>query len=506
MAFSQDTLQLFAGSQGGTVLIWDNNTGKISSSLKGHLSSCTSIALFSDPYKLATGSQDTNIKLWDLRTKNCISTLKGHSGGITSLQVAPNNNWLCSTSEDGTIKVWNFNAAKLTNEIKCSDIGVITAKVNPYFYTMVAGSKDKRISCYDLEQFKLISEAVGEPIRKIEFEPTGKYVFTATDNAIKLSNAETLQLLDCKELPGRRVDDLLCHKEEQAMYMISTNTFTFSVLKAEFNIFNHNHSMELDAIPTREKQRYEEPMEDVSPVIKNAQPKTDPMKFKANIITTKTDSEIIGDSASAALNLSKESVNIDSLIQMDSSKSISMISQLLEQHLKIKQALQRRKNNALTLLSWWEKSNGDLSPTIKALMTINDIATMSDFFNFTFAIGLKVESLTLDNLVDVIPLIGKVLNTKYDHFIVTALKTLEQVYKCHSNNIIQAKKFPSNGPVDIAREERMKKYDVIVGHLFNISQSQQFQSMQTKQGEIGILSQQMDANLKYLNKECNMAR
>jgi WD40 repeat protein len=73
LAFSATAEQIFAGTFGGTVHIWDLATKKEVAKLQGHLTKTT--CLNSDQMGntvLVTGSEDTKVKVWDLRSNKCI--------------------------------------------------------------------------------------------------------------------------------------------------------------------------------------------------------------------------------------------------------------------------------------------------------------------------------------------------------------------------------------------------------------------------------------------------
>ena len=86
LAFSSTAEQIFAGTFGGTVHMWDLATKKEMAKLQGHLTKCT--CLNSDSMGgniLVTGSEDTKAKVWDLRSQKCILTFREHTGIINTI-------------------------------------------------------------------------------------------------------------------------------------------------------------------------------------------------------------------------------------------------------------------------------------------------------------------------------------------------------------------------------------------------------------------------------------
>ena len=74
LCFSSNAEQIYAGTDGGTVHIWDLATKKELAKLQGHATKCTSLGCDNTGIGnlLVTGSEDTKIKVWDLRSNKCI--------------------------------------------------------------------------------------------------------------------------------------------------------------------------------------------------------------------------------------------------------------------------------------------------------------------------------------------------------------------------------------------------------------------------------------------------
>ena len=64
----QSAQNLFAGTNGGSVYVWDLNNQE-SRILQGHRTAITSIAYEDETHLLATASGDATVKIWDLREK-----------------------------------------------------------------------------------------------------------------------------------------------------------------------------------------------------------------------------------------------------------------------------------------------------------------------------------------------------------------------------------------------------------------------------------------------------
>lgn len=86
LSFSSTAEQIYSGTVGGTVHMWDLETKKEIMKFQGHQTKCS--CLISDAMglnSLVTGSEDTKVKVWDTRTAKCIMTYREHTGRVNTV-------------------------------------------------------------------------------------------------------------------------------------------------------------------------------------------------------------------------------------------------------------------------------------------------------------------------------------------------------------------------------------------------------------------------------------
>jgi len=105
---------------------------------------------------------------------------------------------------------------------------------------------------------------------------------------------------------------------------------------------------------------------------------------------------------------------------------------------------------------------------------MNDHSILMDFLNTTFADNQKIESLTYENIAQVIPHALILINSKYETHVLAGLKTCYNILKHWGNEIIKIKTVPVSGGVDLAREERIKRVDLCIDHLMTVYKSKGF--------------------------------
>jgi len=92
------------------------------------------------------------------------------------------------------------------------------------------------------------------------------------------------------------------------------------------------------------------------------------------------------------------------------------------------------------------------------------LSEINDFFNSTFVTTIEMNKipLTIDNVITLMPFSIKLISSKYDSHNKTGICTAFNVLKVFYERITSAKKVILSGGIDMAREDRMKKYDIII--------------------------------------------
>ena len=67
--------------------------------------------------EFSTASHDTTLKIWDSQTFKCKSTLKGHEKGVWSLQYDNTGKRMVTSSPDSFVKIWDAKSGKCTDTL-----------------------------------------------------------------------------------------------------------------------------------------------------------------------------------------------------------------------------------------------------------------------------------------------------------------------------------------------------------------------------------------------------
>lgn len=231
--------QVVAGSQSGSIKIWDLEAAKILRTLMGHKANITSLGCHpSSTNFLASSSMDTNIKLWDVRRKGYIFRYQGHKDAVRSLAFSPDGKWLASASDDCTVKLWDLGQGKAITEFKSHSGAVNIVQFHPNEYLLASGSADRTIKLWDLEKFTMVGSLEGDTsaVRCVSFSTDGLCLYSGSSDSLRVFGWEPDRCFDVVSVGWGKVSDLsICNQQLiGASYHLSTvSTFVVDLLKVK---------------------------------------------------------------------------------------------------------------------------------------------------------------------------------------------------------------------------------------------------------------------------------
>jgi len=197
VAFSPDGKRVLAGGAGGTLKLWDAETGEEIRSFSGHRGKVASVAFSPDGKQIVAGSWGGTAKLWDAATGEEIRAFD-HPPGIEQVVFSPDGTKVLTAGHDGTAKIWDASTGEEIRTFSGHKRDLCWATFSPDGALVLTGSGDGTAKIWDADAGREIRTFSAHPsgVQTTVFSPDGKKVLTGGEDATaKLWDAETGKLI-----------------------------------------------------------------------------------------------------------------------------------------------------------------------------------------------------------------------------------------------------------------------------------------------------------------------
>ncbi len=217
---TRDGAKIVSCCSDSKVYIWDSNTGKRLSVLKGHTETVTCADVVDE--LIVTGSHDNTVRGWNIRTGEEVFVLANHAKEVTAVYVADDGKIISGTADDSMIYVWDTKMRKqLAKWVNFSSFMTnrdlfLNAKGSAWLIStgeklslgiegkstcvdlgqgkIVAGLKDGTVRVWDREKKEeaVVCNGHTDEITGVRITPAGtKVVSVARDNMICVWDVQT---------------------------------------------------------------------------------------------------------------------------------------------------------------------------------------------------------------------------------------------------------------------------------------------------------------------------
>ena len=114
-----------------TARVWDAETGKELTLLKGRTDWVQSALFSGDGRRVVTWSDDNTTRVWDAETGQKLALLTGHTAKIRSASFSGDGRRVVTASDDKTARVWDADTGKLMLTLTGHTGPVLTASFSP---------------------------------------------------------------------------------------------------------------------------------------------------------------------------------------------------------------------------------------------------------------------------------------------------------------------------------------------------------------------------------------
>ena len=189
VAFSPDSRVVAAGSNVGTVWLWNVATGhQIGVPLHADPTGGTVLVAFGPDGKLlATGTQDGTVRLWNLATGSQISpAIAGQGIGISAVAFSSSGKVLAAANINGTLRLWNVAThQQLGTSTNINGGQINSIAFSPNGRVLATGGLVGSVRLWDVATGSQIGPTLSAgpaDVDSVAFSPDGKYLAAVTDN------------------------------------------------------------------------------------------------------------------------------------------------------------------------------------------------------------------------------------------------------------------------------------------------------------------------------------
>jgi len=232
-AFSPDDMMIATG--GSELAFWDAATSK-KLRASGGGRQIESLAFSADGKQLVTGGSESSVRLWDAASGRQVLGMRSGGSPVNAVAFSRDGQAVVSTGNDGVSQIWSrFTGAELARLLMYGQGAAANSAAAASASVLCAdGDVEARVAGDDTLSFW--NATAPAEVRRIESEDaaihgigsmfTGRIIFAATSNGLKVWDAPTGRPLDLPPLPIDSADAAAVAPDGSAMAVLSGDTLS----------------------------------------------------------------------------------------------------------------------------------------------------------------------------------------------------------------------------------------------------------------------------------------
>src|ERR1019366_7702670 len=156
VVFSPDGKLVYSGGNDLVIRVWERDTGKQHSQLKGHTTPVTSLHLFADGKTLISTSLDNTVRFWDLATQREVRRWPKQKDNVTCLALSRDDRLLFTGSSTGIIRQWLAATGLEMRQLTGHPDAVKRLVLSPDGKQLISAGMDGSVRVWDVEKGTII--------------------------------------------------------------------------------------------------------------------------------------------------------------------------------------------------------------------------------------------------------------------------------------------------------------------------------------------------------------
>ena len=186
------------------------------------------------------------------------------------------------------------------------------------------------------------------------------------------------------------------------------------------------------------------------------------------------------------------------------SKDPDIINDVMKNAPNFKLLMSTRIKNLNNISEIWDNARNK-TDSFDYINDLGDLGVINDVLNFALIkTELKFMDVRSKEIAIVFPAIIKMCNSKYDWYFKNGILAAWKILNYLGSVIIQAKQSQMLNPgmVDVAKEDKLKVYDKIIGYFGEIIKSENFENHLIKKDIDGLDLERFISEVNYFFRKC----
>ena len=186
LAYLPDGRRVVTGSDGGTVKVWNLESGEQEGTSMEHKKGILDLAVTRDGKNIVSSDVDGKIKVWDVESHELVKEWT-HPDRYPTIAISPDDQLIAA----GAVAIYTMEGRRIKNSIKVGKLGVLSMCFSPDGNRLACGTRnDMRV--YDVDNATLVLEAHQDWVCDVVWSRDGSRLFSrSADETIRCWNSDT---------------------------------------------------------------------------------------------------------------------------------------------------------------------------------------------------------------------------------------------------------------------------------------------------------------------------